>query len=167
MSSPMRPAPAAIRLVSPLGVEFVAVVFEQRLAEPVDATKRRTEVMRDRVAECLELLVRDPEGGFDPFSLGYVTDRTRHERALLRVERALPNFDRKLRAVLPPPEEFRVGARRTELRRAEGDLASPLRFVAGTVSGDENVGVAAEEIVARISEEALGLGVYEDDAPGG
>ena len=44
-------------VVAPSLVEAVAVVLEQRLAEAVDRAQRRAQVVRDRVAERLELLV--------------------------------------------------------------------------------------------------------------
>ncbi len=51
----------APEVLSPLGVELVGAVFEQSLAESVDAPERRAQVVGHRVAERLELLVLAPE----------------------------------------------------------------------------------------------------------
>src|ERR1044071_9106649 len=45
-------------MLEALGVERLRVVLEQDLAEPGDPAQRRAQVVRDRVAERLELLVR-------------------------------------------------------------------------------------------------------------
>ena len=60
ISWPMRCAAAADALEvarCPSSSSCVAVVLEQRLAEAVDAAQRRAQVVRDRVAERLQLLV--------------------------------------------------------------------------------------------------------------
>ena len=60
MSCAMRGCPPRMRaqvVACPVVVELVAVVLEQRLAEAVDAAQRRAQVVGDRIAERLELLV--------------------------------------------------------------------------------------------------------------
>ena len=58
-AAPMRCAARATRceVVAPASSSASAVVLEQRLAEAVDGAQRRAQVVRDRVAERLELAV--------------------------------------------------------------------------------------------------------------
>jgi hypothetical protein len=49
--------PDLLKKVLPIGVELVSVAIEESLREPVHAPKRRSEVVRNRVAERLELTV--------------------------------------------------------------------------------------------------------------
>src|SRR6202044_588742 len=51
----------AVQVLLRLGVEAVAGVFEQRAAEAVDSPQRRAEIVRHRIAERLELAVRQHE----------------------------------------------------------------------------------------------------------
>ncbi len=49
--------PNAVDVVFARIVQLVAIVLEESLGEPVDPAQRRSQIVRDRVGECLELLV--------------------------------------------------------------------------------------------------------------
>ncbi len=60
---PSRCAPDAIQISEPFCVELLRVPFDQQLAEAVDSTQRRAQIVSDGIVERFELAVRGFERG--------------------------------------------------------------------------------------------------------
>ena len=159
----------ALDVVLRHGVERRRVVLEKHLAEPVDATERRSQIVSHRVVECLELQVR--------CFCGLARSRT-WASARLRSEMSRAAIDAP--ASSPPPS--RIGDTVTEtsmslpsLRRrtvSNGATASPFarRAISGCSSAFTPGGRSSDngrpiDLGGRVAEQTLRAAVPTSDDP--
>jgi len=166
-----------VQVVASGSVELRRAVFQQRLAEAVDGTQRRAQVVGHRVAESLQLLVHRRQLGVvaqqplvqgldlvaGALAVGDVAHGSDDQRPLLRSHRAEADLDRKLAAVGALAEEFPAlahgaGAGCNDEGVAVTDMPAAEAF------GHQDLDRLADKAVARIAEQLLGLRVDQFDA---
>src|SRR5260370_17119706 len=102
-----------MKMLFSLVIESVSSVFEQGLAEAIDAAKRGAQVVGDRVAEGIEFLV----GGFQlagtkksllfgQLAFRYVAQDSRKKHPTAPFPAPQPKFHRTFLALPPPPPQF-------------------------------------------------------------
>ena len=95
-------------------------------------------------------------------ALGDVADRRRHEQALVGLERAEADLDRELAAVLVAAEELQARAHGAGRRVAQIAL-HVMAVMAAEASRDQLGDAEADDLLALIAEQPLGLRVDERD----
>src|SRR6266481_1404848 len=92
-----------------------------------------------------------------------VADGARYQPAVLGLDRAQADFDRKLRAVLPAAVELQARAHGANLRRCK-KTGAMLRMLLTESLGYQDLDPFTQELVPRVPEERLRLRVDELDA---
>ena len=116
---------------------------------------QRLALGRDRLGALLQL-------ARDPLALGHVADRARHHQPALGLERAEADLDRKLGAVLAQSVEVMARTHRARLRIAHVVLLVLAMMLAEAVRDQVGDGLA-DQLLALVAEEVLGLGIDERD----
>src|SRR5437762_1083092 len=161
-------------------VQLVAVVLLENRAESVDAADRRAQIVRHRVAECLQLLIRQLELRVDraqflvaALSFADIANDGGEQHAGGIVPAGEREFDRKLAPVLVHRHELDVGERAgvfggaVPKKRAAVPLAKPLGYEHGERFSREFSQLPSEEPFAafvHISDQSAAVG--RDDRVG-
>src|SRR5256885_16067736 len=116
-----------------------------------------------RVAERLQLSIRQLERRLGRFAFGRIANRTRDENAIVGFERTQTDFYGKFRVILAQAEELEPRAHRAYLRIMKKILAMcgmpmPISL------GHEDLHRLSQQLAALVAEELLCLAVEKDDA---
>ncbi len=159
-------------MAAPGRVQVAAVVFQQRLAEAVDAAERRPEVVRHRIGKGVELGVRRLELGrvapqllVSPPALGDVPDDRRERGRGTLVRGGERELEGELAAVLPPARE--LDGRADDPGLACGEIAPHPGAVRRVEAiGHQRRDLPPHDLRTRVTEDALGCRIEVGDVPG-
>src|SRR5260370_1270176 len=98
-----------------------------------------------------------------PFTFADIADRAGDERALLGFERAQADLDGEFRAVFAPAVKLQPGAHRAHFGIGEIAVAM-VRMLVAKPRRNQHLDRVAEQLVASVAEELLGLRIDQRDA---
>src|SRR5262245_11431508 len=139
-------------------------------------TKRSTQVVGYRISESFQLLIY----GFEVrrasrqflveslnlltpvFALGDITDRTRNQRALLRLQRTEADLHRKLSPVFPPSVQLQTLTHRPQSRLGE-ELHAVFGMPGSKPFRHQNLNLLPQKLLALVAKQLLHLGIDQYD----
>src|SRR5579863_3974971 len=146
------------------------------MTEAIDSPERRSQVVRNRIAERFQFLVGAYQARiglgqlfsvqfeclFDLLALGDITNRTGDQRAFRSFQRAETDLDWEFRAVLAPAKELESRAHRAHFRILEEPFT--VTWMSSLESfRKQHFYFMIQQFLAGITEPLFGLRVGKDD----
>jgi hypothetical protein len=158
--------------IAPVRVELAAFLLLEHRRESLDPMQGCPQIVRDRVIERLELLVRSLELRvffvqrlFDRLPFSDVPDGACDERSIARFHGSQGHLDGKLGRVLAPGMKLEPEGRLDAACAGEQSIKMLARRCPMPV-GDEDVHRSARELAGRVTEQPIGLRVAKPDEAG-